>query len=83
MHMRMMYAHDAQVMETREELEADVHSEKLQMLREQNELRTLLACKDLASAFNQGQLAEARSLTAQLQYLNRIQYEITERSDVN
>eukprot|EP00308_Calcidiscus_leptoporus_P005494 CAMPEP_0119398882 /NCGR_PEP_ID=MMETSP1334-20130426/141073_1 /TAXON_ID=127549 /ORGANISM="Calcidiscus leptoporus, Strain RCC1130" /LENGTH=272 /DNA_ID=CAMNT_0007422761 /DNA_START=148 /DNA_END=966 /DNA_ORIENTATION=- len=72
-----------EVLEAREQLEASVHGKTLQMLRQQNDVRTDNLCKGLAAAFNEGRLGEARSLTAQLQYLHRIHDEITVRSDVS
>ena len=68
-------------MEAREQLEAGVHSETLRTLREQNDSRTAKVCKGLTAAFDEARLIEARSLTAQLQYLHRIQHEITTHSD--
>ena len=68
------------VMEVREELEAGAAD--LARLRAENDAATRDVGEALADAFSQGRLDEARSLTAQLQYLTRIEREVVDLSDV-
>ena len=72
-----------QVMEAREELEdAAADPTRLQALREANTAAVGALHGDLVAAFAGLDLERARALTAQLQYLQRIEEEIHERMPV-
>lgn len=71
------------IMEVREALEAaGTDPPRLHALRSDNQLAVDALLKDLAAAFGSQDLAEARKLTARLQYLQRIEEEIAARVPV-
>ena len=60
-------------MDIREELDTCPCSARLQQLQLKNAEEVLAVCSQLCTAFTSNQLAEAQALTAQLQYLHRIE----------
>ena len=71
-----------EVMEVREELEeCENDAARLVQLREANRLRVLEVSAELGSSFSQHDLVKARALTAQLQYLQRIEDEIRAKTE--
>ncbi|KAJ1626796.1 HSCB C-terminal oligomerization domain-containing protein [Pavlovales sp. CCMP2436] len=71
-----------EMLELREEVEdAGSDEAQLQRLNSENELKIQTLSARLASAFQSGDLDAATGLTAELQYLQRIQTEIAERRD--
>jgi hypothetical protein len=71
-----------EIMEAREQLEGTPSVEVIDANRAENEKRLDDVCGALVSAFASEDLGEARKLTAQLQYLNRVQDEIKEKEPV-
>ena len=65
-----------EIMELREELEASPDEGRLAELRKRNQRRLEELGSELALAFAASQLEDARRLTAELQYLHRIEEEI-------
>lgn len=65
--------HAVQVMEAREEVDAEEDQEKLVKLHASNKERQALVCKQLSEAFAAEDLETARKLTAQLSYWVRLE----------
>eukprot|EP00965_Chrysotila_dentata_P238612 6202620-Pleurochrysis_carterae.AAC.2 len=70
-----------EVMESREAIESAT-SAQMSKLREVNARRMAEVSAALRAAFDEAQLDDARRLTAQLQYLHKIESEINERTTV-
>jgi molecular chaperone HscB len=62
-----------QVMEAREEVEAEDNQEQLVKLHSANKQRAAGVCQELSKAFVAGDLDAARQLTAQLSYWVRLE----------
>lgn len=67
------YATLLQVMEAREEVEAEQDQERLVKLHTSNKQREAAVCQELSQAFAAGDLERARQLTAQLSYWVRLE----------
>ena len=71
-----------EVMEVREELEETAgDAARLALLRRSNQQQVGVLYEEMTEAFSSAQLERARTLTARLQYLQRIEDEIHERTE--